>query len=151
MAGKATLRNRRARAMARRIGSNRREFGFARLPPRQTVPTVWMTWPRAADSRGVKRASPRQTKADRPALGEQARARRRGGSPVDTAAAEQRGVCRVDDRVDREPRDVAALQADARLHSAEANQSRRFGGSASWRSIGATTPKRDRHQRADPG
>ena len=52
----------------------------------------------------------RRTEADRPALGEEARACRAVDRPIDATAAKQRGVCRVDDRVDREPCDVAALQ-----------------------------------------
>ena len=55
----------------------------------------------------------RRTATDRTAFGEKLGACRAVDRPIDAAAAEQRGICGVDDRVDPEPRDVATLQANA--------------------------------------
>jgi hypothetical protein len=53
--------------------------------------------------------------AERAAFGEQFGPGGAMDRAVDPAAAEQRGVRGVDDRVDCETRDVAALEANARM------------------------------------
>ena len=51
--------------------------------------------------------------AEPPAFGEQVGAGRTMDRAIDTAAAEQRRICGVDDRVGGKARNIAALQADA--------------------------------------
>ena len=54
----------------------------------------------------------RRTTADRTAFREKPGPCGTVDRPVDAAAAEQRGICGIDDGVDSEPRNIAALQAD---------------------------------------
>ena len=91
--------------------------GSPRSPPRQTGPTVWMTWRAGRRPAVVAFASPVDAAAERPALGQDRRAAGAVDRAVHAAAAEQRLVGGVDDGVDDLLGDVAAHDLDGSGHS----------------------------------
>ena len=95
------------------IGSSSRGAAASpAAPPRQTGPTVWMTWRARRPWPPVIRASPGRARRQLAGLQRQPRPGGPVDRPVDAATALQRRVGRVDDRVDVQVDDVPLDQLD---------------------------------------